>query len=141
MFRTKRIIFFSLIPLFSIVLALPGCSFVSQFFPLHDSQRYKGINNVLDYLDYETAGTNPTGTYDNGDGVLSPSFFRGSVYGGEKTFKILGERARSIPNSDCSYSSTTQVKCSIGQVNFRISPEKEGSDRILFQLTDVYSGK
>lgn len=118
-----------------------GCSYIKDITPLPDGQRYKYINEVVEAVDLDTAGTIVGGGYDNGDGVFDPSLYRVDIEG-EATYDLLNTRLKAIPDIKCQDSAKkVQTSCILGQVDITLIRDTTETQEVQFQLTDVFSGR
>lgn len=119
----------------------------SQFlFPERISQedRYYHINQVLEQIDYKTAGTVLEENYDdNSPHPLNPAYFT-VVLEGENTYKILKERLELVdptPRCDEVESETVlQLTCDFGRPRMARVVQSEAG-LVTLQLTDTGTGR
>jgi len=130
----------ALVAALSIMAMLSGCTLGKGLTPLPDKERYHFINEVKDDLDYKSSGKVISERYDKGDGVFSPSFFKAEIIG-EKSFTILSDKLKNRSDSKCAYLGTNQTRCSLGQVDITIARKDASARKIIFEVTDIHSGR
>ena len=122
------------------VSTLGGCGVLEQAKPLPDKERYQFINEVKDGLRYKEAGEVVSEQYDSADGVFAPSYFRAEVKG-EDAFDFLTVRAEELATRQCDTLTSTQTRCSSGQVDIRLTRDSSEDLFVTVEVIDGDSGR
>jgi hypothetical protein len=120
----------------AVALFLSGCG---QYKALPTEERYQFINQVKDGVDLPSAGEVTSESYDNGEGLMSPSWFKAEIKG-EQVFETLRSRIKGISGvSDCR-DTMRQLTCRKGQVDIFLA-KSTTEPKAEFILNDSSSGR
>lgn len=120
-----------------VALSLSGCGDLRS---LPDEERYQFINQVKDGVDLPSAGEIITQSYDNGDGVFSPSVYQAQLKG-DTTYQKLKERIVTLSDVKDCITDETETNCKRGHVDIFVGKSRESSGKVFLRITDKYNGR
>ena len=118
-------------------LFLSGCG---QLKALPDEQRYQFINQVKNELDLASAAEIASESYDNGDGVFSPSVYQAELKGDTAYLKLKERIVNLSEVKDC-ITDEIQTTCRRGQADIFLGKSRESSGKVFLKITDKYNGR
>lgn len=122
-----------------IMLILGSVTSCTSVFSLPHEERYQYINQVLDEVDYKTAGTIVEEQIDDGDGVFEPSYKK-VFYQEESAYTILVKRMKKIENYSCS-GGKTQFYCTKGQASISLTLTGKDNKETHLGISDSSGGR